>query len=343
MNNVFVTGAGGFIGRHLVAELLEQGCNVTALMLPGEPVPHTWGGRVRTVTGDVRQLEDRIDDIGEVDTIFHLAAVVSDWGSRQEHVDITVRGTEQAILLALKWDARFVVTTSIAAFASALGSGRLDESTPRGLPASSYEYAKQQQEDVTLQAVREHGLRAVIIRPANVYGVGSVWVNRFREFLAEKKPSLMGSGEWDAGLVHVRNLVKALTLAGTTKGIDNGEVFVISDGQGVTWKQYLDALSQALALPAAKSIPNFLARVLAPVMEFVGKLFGLRKAPPVTRLAYRLTGVESIFDASKAQRMLGYQPNVCLDEAIQEIRQACAQEVVQAHTKHNQSELIKAK
>ncbi|WOX05159.1 NAD-dependent epimerase/dehydratase family protein [Microbulbifer pacificus] len=325
MKNVFVTGAGGFIGRHLVAQLLAQGCNVTALMLPGEPVPHTWAGRVRTVTGDVRKLEAVAEEIGEVDTIFHLAAVVSDWGSRQEHVDITVHGTEQAILLALKWNARFVVTTSIAAFASAMGGGKLSEATPRGIPASSYEYAKQLQEDVTLQAVREQGLRAVIIRPANVYGVGSVWVNRFREFLAEKKPALMGTGEWDAGLVHVHNLVNALTLAGSREGIDSGEIFVISDGQGVTWKQYLNALSQTLSLPAPKSIPNVVARLLAPVLEFFGNLLGLKKAPPVTRLAYRLTGVESIFDASKAQQILGYQPTVTLDEAMQEIRQAYPQ------------------
>ncbi|MFV8782120.1 NAD-dependent epimerase/dehydratase family protein [Microbulbifer sp. SA54] len=337
MENVFVTGAGGFIGRHLVAQLLAHGCNVTALMLPGEPVPENWGGRVRVVTGDVRQLEGLFEEIGEVDTIFHLAAVVSDWGSRQEHVDITVRGTEQAILLALRWDARFVVTTSIAAFASAMGAGKLNESTPRGIPASSYEFAKQQQEDVTLLAVREHGLHAVIIRPANVYGVGSVWVNRFREFLAEKKPSLMGSGDWDAGLVHVHNLVRALVLAGTRDGVDNGDIFVISDGHGVTWKQYLNALSQTLSLPAPKSIPNVIARVLAPVLEFFGTLLGLKEAPPVTLLAYRLTGMESIFDATKAREKLGYHPSVTLEEAMQEIRQAYSQKNKPSVEKNNQS------
>ncbi|WP_295800006.1 NAD(P)-dependent oxidoreductase [uncultured Microbulbifer sp.] len=325
MKDVFVTGAGGFIGRHLVAQLLEQGCNVTALMLAGEPVPAAWEGRVRTVTGDVRTLAALVDEIGEVDTIFHLAAVVSDWGARQEHVDITVHGTEQAILLALKWNARIVVTTSVAAFGSAMGTGILNEETPRGMPASSYEYAKQLQEDVTLEAVREHGLRAVIVRPANVYGVGSVWVNRFREFLADEKPSLMGDGDWDAGLVHVHNLIDALLLAASRENAGNGEIFVISDGHGVTWKHYLDALAQTLSLPAPKSIPNIIARLLAPVMEFSGQLIGLKKAPPVTKLGYRLTGVESVYDASKAKSVLGYQPRITLDEAMREIRQAYAQ------------------
>ncbi len=320
MKSVLITGAGGFIGRHLVAELLAQGIAVKALMLPTEAIPESWGDKVKIIRGDIRRLMELADEIGEFDTLFHLAAIVSDWGAKQEHVDITVHGTEQAIALALKNSARFVVTTSIAAYGSKMGSGILDEQTQRGTPASNYEYVKQRQEDVTLKAVRENGLHATLIRPSNVYGVGSVWVNRFVDKLARQEPSLMGDGNWDAGLVHVRHVVQAMTLAAQSTTLPAGEIFVIADNPGVTWKQYLDALANTLDLPKAKSIPNWLARALAPVLEGVGKLINQKNPPLVTNLAYRLTGVESIFNSDKAKKMLGYKPEITLEQAMQEIK-----------------------
>ena len=177
LNSAFITGAGGFIGRHLVRQLLAENVSIVALMMPGELVPEEWGDSVRTVVGDVRNLVNLEPDIGRVDVIYHLAAIVSDWGTQEEHVATTVRGTEQAIALALQWDAHFIVTTSVCAYASKLAHGDLTEDEPIGTPASPYEYCKQEQERLTRQAVDIKSLRATIVRPGNVYGVGSgPWV-----------------------------------------------------------------------------------------------------------------------------------------------------------------------
>ncbi|MCB1180156.1 MAG: NAD-dependent epimerase/dehydratase family protein, partial [Leptospiraceae bacterium] len=272
MQKIFITGAGGFIGRHLLELLLTRNKELIVLMMPGEPIPPLWGDRVQVVTGDIRELDKYSVQIGKFDTLFHLAAVVSDWGARQEHIDITVNGTKNAIQLALKNKAKFVVTTSIAAFASTLGSGRLDENSPLGKPSSNYEYVKQLQEKVTLEAVKNDNLKAVIIRPANVYGVGSVWVDRFIKKLSNKEPSLIGDGNRDAGLVHVKNLVGGMILAAENRDIRSGEIFLLSDNQDKTWKEYVEILANNLNLPKPKSIPKFIARLAAPILEFFGHI-----------------------------------------------------------------------
>ncbi|WP_226667590.1 NAD-dependent epimerase/dehydratase family protein [Microbulbifer aggregans] len=323
LNSAFVTGAGGFIGRHLVRQLLTEKVNVVALMVPGEPVPEEWalwGDQLRIVIGDVRTLTDLADEIGPVDAIFHLAAIVGDWGALQSHVDITVHGTEQAIDLAMRWRSHFVVTTSVCAYASALAKGKLDEESPVGEPCSPYEFCKQEQERVTLEAVKYGGLKATIVRPGNVFGVGSgPWVNTMLELLRTGQPCLLGKGDWDAGLVHVENLV-AMLIASARSECHRGEIFVASDGYGVTWQQYLQRLASLAGAPAPKSVPNFLARGLAPVLEFVGHLLHQKERPMITRQSYRLMGGPNEFSNEKARRLLGYEPVVTFDQAMDELQ-----------------------
>ena len=322
LNSAFVTGAGGFIGRYLVRQLLTEKVRVVALMMPGEPVPEDWalwGDQLRTVIGDVRTLASRADEIGRVDAVFHLAAMVSDWGALRSHVDITVRGTERAIDLALQWGAHFVVTTSVCAYASVLAKGRLDEESPLGEPCSPYEICKQEQERVTLDAVRHGGLRATIVRPGNVYGIGSgPWVNTLLELLRKEQPCLLGSGDWDAGLVHVDNLV-AMLIAAARSDCQNGDIFIAADGYAVTWQEYLQRLATLAGAPAPRSVPNRLARMLAPVLEFFGHLLQQQQRPLITRQSYRLMGGPNEFSNAKARRLLGYRPVVTFDQAMDEL------------------------
>ncbi|WP_160154071.1 NAD(P)-dependent oxidoreductase [Microbulbifer sp. ALW1] len=323
LNSAFVTGAGGFIGRHLVRQLLTEKVNVVALMVPGEPVPEewaAWGDQLRMVIGDVRTLTSLAEEIGPVDAIFHLAAIVGDWGALQSHVDITVHGTEQAIDLAQRWDSHFVVTTSVCAYASALAKGKLDEESPLGKPCSPYEFCKQEQERVTLDAVKHSGLKATIVRPANVFGVGSgPWVNTMLELLRSGQPCLLGKGDWDAGLVHVENLV-AILIGAARSECKNGDIFIAADGYDVTWQQYLQRLANLAGAPAPKSVPNGLARTLAPVLEFVGHLLRQKERPMITRQSYRLMGGPNEFSNEKARRLLGYTPVVTFDQAMDELQ-----------------------
>ncbi len=71
MNRVLVTGADGFIGRHLVQRLLEGGCSVRALVRRA-PVGPVWSGDVETAAADIRE-SGRVDTfVQDCDTAFHL-------------------------------------------------------------------------------------------------------------------------------------------------------------------------------------------------------------------------------------------------------------------------------
>lgn len=321
-DSAFITGAGGFIGRHLIEALLEEGVRVVALMMPGEPVPELWGDKVTVVTGDVRSLRTLKDDIGPVDVVFHLAAIVSDWGAREEHVAITVGGTEQAIELALAWDAHFIVTTSVCAYASSLATGDITEDTPVGKAASPYEFCKQEQERVTRRAVGIHRLKGTIVRPGNVFGVGSgPWVNTLLDAIRHGRPARIGSGDWDAGLCHVRNLV-ALMLIIPGSGYTRGDIFNAADGFGVTWNTYIQRLTEAAGIAMADSVNRNLARFSGWPLEMLWRLRGREERPPMTRQVYRLMGGPNRFSIDKAERCLGYRPIFGFEAAMQELAES---------------------
>lgn len=319
--SALITGATGFIGQHLVDALLQRGWQVTALVLQGEVPPAHWIDNVKLVVGDIRKLAFLEPQIGDIDTVFHLAAIVSDWGATSEHVDITVNGTRQAIALALEKNAHFVVTTSIAAYASNLGRGIINENMPHGKASSAYELCKQQQEHVTLDAVAYHQLQATLIRPSNVYGVGSKpWVERLSTLIKNGSPVLLGKGDWDAGLCHVDNLIQLMILA-ATKPHKNGEIYNAADGFGVTWEQYITRLTQVLTLPKAKHLPRRVAKYAAPILETAAHLTKRKEAPALTRLAYRLMAEHSIFSIDKAKNQLGYRPATTFEQAMSQLAQ----------------------
>ncbi|WP_237056920.1 NAD-dependent epimerase/dehydratase family protein [Microbulbifer sediminum] len=320
LNSALVTGAGGFIGRYLVQQLIADGIEVVALRQPGELLPPEWRRHVRIVTGDIRTLTALEARIGPVDAVFHLAALVSDWGPRKTHFDITVGGTAQAIELALRWNARFILASSICVWGDALSRGRLDENSPLGRPTAPYEFCKQQQERLTRQAVVHGGLRATIVRPGNVYGLGSpLWVETLAGLLRKRRPCLLGSGDWDAGLVHVRNLV-AIMLASARSNYSRGDIFLAADGLGITWREYLDHLAHILNAPAPVSIPRAAAVAAAPLLEFAARLLGRQERPLFTRQACRLVGGPNEFYPEKAERLLGYTPVITFEEAMDELR-----------------------
>ncbi|HPW68022.1 MAG: NAD-dependent epimerase/dehydratase family protein [Desulfomonilia bacterium] len=312
-----VTGATGFIGSRLVRELARQGMEVRSLILPGEPAGH-----IRDYTTDIRR--GNLDEpqslkglLKGIDLVFHLAARVTDWGSRQAFYRPILDGTRNLLEESREKGARFVYVSSIAA----CGLGRhlkgmreSDEACMSGVP---YNDAKLEAERI-VRSFHDQGLvNAVIVRPANVTGPGSVWVRDIVDRFKGLFVPLLDHGRYSASLVYVDNLVSGLVLAGTRPRAV-GNTYHLRDDWDVTWKRYLTDLGAMMGKRPGFSIPFSLAWTLGALSEKI--LTPLNIRPPITRLTAAIMGRDNDVDTTKARTELGWDTHVSYEQALAEIR-----------------------
>ncbi|MFH1136257.1 MAG: NAD-dependent epimerase/dehydratase family protein [Pseudomonadota bacterium] len=311
-----VTGAAGFIGARLCRELRRRGDEVLALALPGENVDHILNNITKTVTGDITVPESLARAVEEVDVVYHLAARVLDYGSRDQFYRPIFSGTSNLVEAMRGRAGRFVQVSSIAA----CGLGRhlrdVKEADPARKSGVPYNDAKADAEVVVRKNHENFPQGTVIARPANVIGPRSAWVDEvLRQFRRGPVP-LLDHGRHSASLVFVDNLVDGLILAGTTPEA-SGQIYHFRDDWDVTWKRYLTDLSALIGKKPSLSLPFGWAWNLGAVLEAVLTPLGLR--PPLTRLAAGVMGRDNDVDATKAREELGWRTKVSYSEAMAEI------------------------
>jgi nucleoside-diphosphate-sugar epimerase len=313
-----VTGATGFIGSRLCRELKTKGWDIRALVLPGEDTRHIDQFVSEIKQGNITE-PDTLTGIGDdMDVVFHLAARVLDYGSKKQFYDPIYTGTQNMLKACCEGAKRFVFASSI----TACGLGRhlkgVKESDPTQKSGIPYNDAKTDTEVLVKTYQDKFPNGCVIVRPANVIGPKSAWVDELgRQFLKSIVP-LIDGGQYSASLIFVDNLVDGIILAGTQDSA-SGQIYQFRDDWDVTWKQYLTDLSGMLDKKPVGSVPYSIAWFMGSVAEKLLTPLGIR--PPVTRLAAASMGRNNDVDNTKAKKELGWKTRVTYEAAMAEIRE----------------------
>lgn len=225
---VLVTGAAGFIGSHLVDALLGAGHKVVGLddLSTGRRANLTEASQrrnFRLVEGSIvdKRLVDELT--AESDVVFHLAAAVGAYVILErtlESLRTNIHGTENVVEAASKHKARLLVASTSEIYGKNTKIGLCeDDDRIIGSPLKSrwtYAEAKALDESLVDAYVREHGLRAVIVRLFNTVGprqtgrYGMVIPRFVRQALSGEPLTVFGTGEQIRCFCHVHDVIPAL-------------------------------------------------------------------------------------------------------------------------------------
>ncbi len=316
---VFLTGATGFIGSHLVERLLEQGCEISALMRnPPADVP----AGIRVIRGDLsdsKSLEQGLVQLGTLDVVYHLAGVVAA-STREGYFSANQKGTQnlmQALVALQEKPKRIVLVSSLAA-----GGPALDRDNPRlegdkPVPVSAYGQSKLAAEEAAL-AFKDR-LSIAIVRPPMVYGPRDkgvyVLIKTVSRRIHPRLPGSDPSGEKFYSLIHSDDLVEAILKLGSA-AIQSGEIFYVSDGGVYSSSELLQAMAGALGVrPVKLPVPGWVLKSaawsLTRLSQATGKAFALNQ----DKLG-EIFPDYWICSPEKSRQVLGFEPRVSLAEGM---------------------------
>jgi 3beta-hydroxy-delta5-steroid dehydrogenase/steroid delta-isomerase len=326
-----VTGAAGFLGRHLVEALRLRGVEVHALdrRAPAE------GEGVRAFVGDIRDPQLVRRAAAGCATVFHTAAVIELLGVCRPGVrravdDVNVGGTGN-VLRACRAEgvARLVYTSSDTVCYSPRPIVLGDESLPYARDFLDVYAASKTRAEQAVLAANGSGLRTLAIRPAGIWGPGPgcYMLSQVVEQVAKGRlVATVGDGSAQADNVHVVNLVHAELLAAealaTTPARVGGQAYFITDEEPmnlmVWFRPLIEALGHRVPRLAVPALPLAVASWLGEWLHLLG---GPR--PFMTRMEVHQVATSFTFRTDKARRELGYRPLVGRDEAIGECVPHC--------------------
>lgn len=322
LGSCLVTGGAGYLGRHLVAELLRRGHRVRCFDCASGSFTHE---RLETVIGDVTDFGAVRKACEGIDTVFHTAAVLdfrrfpgrAGWERSRA---VNVGGVENVIRACREAGVRRLVHTSTnnVTLDGPVIDG--DETWPYAQrPKDPYTASKVEGEQRALDA-NGGSLLTCAIRPGGIYGPGEALMlpRLVGECASGRFIATIGDGSAMSDNTYIENLVDGHLEAARhlTPGSPLcGQAYFVTDGAPVNYFEFFRPFVEALGLEfPTRKLPAAPLRVVFWCWELLGRVLPL-PAPPLTLLELKKIVVPHYSSIAKAQRDFGWTPKVSPEDA----------------------------
>jgi dihydroflavonol-4-reductase len=312
--SAFVTGATGFTGSHLCRHLVAAGYRVTALVRPGRDDACLVKMGVRTVRGDICDAASLPDAIAGADVVYHIAAAFRDASLPDKaYFEVNVDGTRNVIHAAAEAGVTRFVHCSTVGVHGDTGRTPATEDSPFKAP-DVYCESKIEGELLARRLFDELGLAGSVFRPMGIYGPGDTRFLKLFRSISHRRFVMIGKGDVYYQMTYIDDLCRGIMLCGEHPNAV-GEVFLLAGDHHTTLSELVDCIAEAFDVKRLPfHVPMAPVMAAAHVCDAVCRPIGIN--PPLYPRRVEFFSKDRAGDISKARRLLGYTPQVSLQEGI---------------------------
>eukprot|EP01084_Bolivina_argentea_P276663 472106_1 len=330
-----VTGGNGMVGRRLITMLLERGTEyVVSIDIVAPPNDKNIDKRIKWIQADITDFDalcfsKAFED--DIDTVFHIAAIVGPYHKHSLFLKVNYYGTKNILKCCNKYNIQTLVDCSSPStrytFDDINGMNEVDFiKRGNGNPypdVYTHEYARTKAlaEQAVLNANNKNGLLTTVIAPHQIYGPqDTLFLPSIINNIKRNRLFIMGSGQYIVSFTHVDNVCYALILAANsllnskTKKISAGQFYFVTDN-GVA--NFWDRIDVALDIYNKINGTKFtrlrykmhLSKYFLLMIAYCCSLYTLitSKFTTLNPFAVKMITMNRYFNNGKIKKELGYK------------------------------------
>jgi len=310
-----VTGASGFIGKHLVRNLVEQEREVRCLVRKTSDIQYLEDLGVELFYGDLLNKDSLKDIARDCNIVYHLAGEI--YSNRcKDFYRVNFGGTRNLVeVCRTEKLAKFVFLSSIAAVGPNREQGiLLDEQSPCK-PLDAYGKSKLQAEKLLMESFEKYAFPALSIRAPTVYGplgkskilkklVDRIYTGRFLT---------LGNGKNLRSMCYIDNLIQALMEAGRSSSAI-GEIYFVADEKPYTYNEIFQTVAHIIGTVLKKThLPGWIGGICGLAFKSLS-LMGFYSLP--LYMAWHMK-LDMACDIRKAKEKINYKPRIETKEGLE--------------------------